>query len=106
VKLTAMLVVLLFFGELGAPQKPIRPGIREADKVEAESERNLPPPTLQRTAVDPAKLKLEADELAALAASIPPAVDQANHGILPNDLPEKLKRVEKLAKRLRGDLTR
>jgi hypothetical protein len=53
-----------------------------------------------------AKLQRNAKELAELSASIPADVDRANRGLLPKDVLEKLKRVEKLSKQLRSDLTR
>lgn len=60
----------------------------------------LPPPR----PVDLAKIKKDADELAKLAGSIPPDVDQVAKGLLPKDLKEKLKRIEKVSKRLRSEL--
>jgi hypothetical protein len=53
---------------------------------------------------DPVKLKREADELASLAATLPADVERANKGLLSRDLKTKLKRIEKLSKRLRGEL--
>jgi hypothetical protein len=55
--------------------------------------------------VDPAKMKRDADELAALAQTIPHDVAQTSKGILPGDLNAKLKKIEKLAKELRSQLT-
>jgi hypothetical protein len=60
----------------------------------------------KRSAVDMAKLQRDAQELAELSASIPLDVNRANQGLLSKDLPDKLKRVEKLSKQLRGELTR
>jgi len=54
---------------------------------------------------DAAKLKQNASELAALAQSIPPDVDQTAKGILPKELDQKLKRIEKLAKQLRSQIS-
>jgi hypothetical protein len=54
--------------------------------------------------VDPLQLQREARELADLAQTVPLDVDKMNHGLLPKDAGEKLKRIEKLAKRLRGEL--
>jgi hypothetical protein len=51
-------------------------------------------------------LQRDAQELAELSASIPADVKRVNGGLLPKDLVEKLKRVEKLSKRLRSELTR
>ena len=60
----------------------------------------------KRPTVDMAKLQRDAKELAEVSASIPADVDRVNHGLLPKDVLEKLKRVEKLSKQLRSDLSR
>jgi len=65
-----------------------------------------PPPVQQRQGPDLAKLRQDADELASLAQSIPPDVDQTVKGLLPNELDQKLKRIEKLAKQLRSRISR
>jgi hypothetical protein len=88
-----------------AQSRPILPGIRQADQADAQSQRDMPPPPNQRATIDPAKVRRDADELAALAQSVPPEVDQTTKGVLPKDLNEKLKRIEKLAKQLRSQLT-
>lgn len=54
--------------------------------------------------VDPIQLQREADELSALAESVPADIKTVNNGILPKDLLPKLKRIEKLSKRLRSEL--
>ena len=54
--------------------------------------------------MDPMQLKREADEIASLAIAIPVDVEQAGKGLLPRELKDKLKRVEKLSKRLRREL--
>jgi hypothetical protein len=51
------------------------------------------------------RLQHDAQELADLSASIPSDVKLANR-LLSKDLIDKLKRVEKLSKHLRGELTR
>lgn len=86
-------------------QRPGAPSLNQADQAEAKSQRDMPPPLNQRASIDPAKLKHDADELAALAQSVPPEVDQTAKGILPKDLSEKLKRIEKLAKQLRSQIS-
>lgn len=58
-----------------------------------------------RRAVDPAQLKREAEELSVLAQSIPADVDMLGNGLHPKDLDEKLRRIEKLSKGLRKDLS-
>jgi len=53
---------------------------------------------------DPLELQREAKELLELSQSLQPDMESVNRGILPKDTIEKLKRIEKLSKRLRGEL--
>jgi len=64
-----------------------------------------PPIGPQPQKLDPVKLREEADELAKLADSMPSDVAQILQGKLPKDTADKLKRIEKLSKHLRGQLT-
>jgi hypothetical protein len=80
--------------------------------AEAKWPENLPPSIQdsvkndpQKAAVDVARLQREAQELAELSASIPADINRVNRGLLPKDVIGKLKRVEKLSKRLRSELT-
>lgn len=52
------------------------------------------------------QLQKDAKELAELCASVPGDMDGVKHGLLAKDLLEKLKRVEKLSKHVREQLTR
>jgi hypothetical protein len=54
--------------------------------------------------VDLVKLQQEADDLARTAQTIPTDVAGVRQGTLPKDTIEKLKRIEKLSKRLRSEL--
>jgi hypothetical protein len=54
--------------------------------------------------IDSARLMRDANELARLGNEIPSLVQQANKGLLSEDLKERLKRIEKLWKQLRGEL--
>jgi hypothetical protein len=54
--------------------------------------------------MDFAKVKSEADELVILSQSIHSGIDDVGKGMLPKDLIEKLKQMEKLSKRLRSEL--
>lgn len=83
--------------------RPIPPGIREAEK---QSNKPLDPamPAMS-SAPDPVKLRQEADELAQLSAGLPSDLAHVAHGQLPKDLADKLKRIEKLAKHLRSELS-
>jgi hypothetical protein len=84
---------------------PIPPGVRQADQAQDQFDKNSVPPMEPRARIDPAKMKHDADELAAIAQSVPSAIDAANKGVLEKDLNEKLKRIEKLAKGLRTQLS-
>jgi len=80
------------------PPQPARPGLPEIGG----------PPTVTRKEPQPkinaAKAKEEATELAKLAQSIPPDVDKATKGQLPQDLVTRLKQIEKLSKQLRREI--
>jgi len=68
-----------------------------------------PPPRPAKTRVqlnDPLELQREARELADLARTIPADIDNVNRGIISKDVGEKLKRIEKLSKQLRSEVTR
>jgi hypothetical protein len=86
----------------GGQGRPIPPGIREADK---QTNKPLDRPLTGTPGPDPANLKHEADELAQLSAGIPSDLARVAHGQIPKDLSEKLKRIEKLAKHLRNELS-
>jgi hypothetical protein len=96
------LITSLAFSQTG---HPIPAGVRQADQAQDQFEKNSVPPLNQRPAIDHSKLKRDADELAAIAQSVPPAIDQTAKGMLPKDLNDKLKRIEKLAKELRAQLS-
>lgn len=61
------------------------------------------PPTLSRR-VDLTQLQKEADALARTAQTIPSDVANVRKGMLPKDVIEKLKQIEKLSKHLRSEL--
>jgi hypothetical protein len=61
-------------------------------------------PATSSRRVDLAQLQNEADELARTAQTIPSDVASIRKGILPKDMIEKLKQVEKLSRRLRTEL--
>jgi hypothetical protein len=83
---------------------PIPPGhvaanraTRNAENVEAPA-----PPTQNVTA---AQALQQADEMLSLAQQVRADTERATQGILAKDLKDKLKRIEKLSKRLREELT-
>jgi hypothetical protein len=88
--------------------KPINPAPviqHGVDMAQARSSDQSASPVYQQQSGDQAKLRQDADELASLAKSIPPAIDQTTRGLLPEDLDQKLKRIEKLAKQLRSRIS-
>jgi hypothetical protein len=101
-----LLSTLLLSTSLTSAQRVRPAGQHQAATAEAQFEKSVPPPARQPRTVDLQKLKQNADELAALAQSIPQAVDQTTKGILPKDLEDRLKRIEKLAKHLRSEMER
>jgi len=76
------------------PPEPLDP--KTADKAPATPTRHLDLDQLQR----------EADDLARTAQTIPSDVASVRKGMLPKDVVEKLKQIEKLSKRLRTELNR
>jgi len=54
---------------------------------------------------DPVRIRKDADELAQLTGTLPAEVAQAVNGVLHKDLKDKLKRIEKLSKQLRRELS-
>jgi hypothetical protein len=82
---------------------PSPPGMREA---QTQSSKPLEPPLEAKPKpADPAKLKKEADELAQLSAGIPSDISLLGQGQIQKDLADKLRRIEKLAKHLRSEVT-
>jgi len=84
-------------------QHPVPPGVREGEQ-KINNQQTDPPRQLAARTVDPAKLKSEAGELRELADALPTAIDQVDKGIMPKDLNDNLKKIEKLAKHLRSEV--
>lgn len=96
--LVRLFLILLLCGGLASAQRAHRnPTPQDRN---ASPDRQLAP----GLAVDPAQLRKEADELAQLASTVPADVAKAVHGILDKDLQDRLKKIEKLSKRLRSEL--
>jgi len=88
------------------PQQPASPTPSpQLEVARTQSDKRTLPPPQQASRIDVARLRQDADELASLAQSIPPDVDQTTKGILPKDLDKKLKRIEKLSKQLRSRIS-
>jgi len=78
---------------------------QEFDMAKAQAKSGGPNANNPASAANALKLNRDADELAKLAQSIPSSVDQTTKGILPKDLDQRLKRIEKLAKQLRSQIS-
>ena len=85
-----------------AQRRPIPPGLHEGEK---QINKPLDPPLVGTHSVDPMWLKREADELAQLSCQLPSDLGHLTQGQIPKDLAEKLKRIEKLAKHLRSEIS-
>lgn len=103
-KLTLLSIpLLLCVISADAPQqKPTYP--TPPPPLNTDNARPSPPETVRRR-IDLAQLQHDADDLARTAQSIPTDVASVRQGMLPKDVIQKLKQIEKLSKRLRGELT-
>ena len=109
--------MMFFAANLGSQQGPPSappPGAPAAEPIYTRPVRPHPPPdfgegqketTSPQRQFDAAKARKDAEELAALANKIPGEVDKVSSHILPKDLADQLKQIEKLAKRLRGEIS-
>lgn len=87
---------------LDGQEKPVPPGRRELKDYQATHIDE--PPQVAVARLDPVRMQKEASELADLAQSIPRDIDSASKGVLPKDVLDKLRRIEKISKHLRGEL--
>jgi hypothetical protein len=90
------------WGQSLPPGAPIPPGYGSAPPTiytPAPSRRSPAPQ------IDTAAVQREAKELLELSQSVQPDIESLKRGLLSNDLTDKLKRIEKLSKRLRNEIT-
>jgi flagellar motor protein MotB len=83
---------------------PLPPGHQAANQATRESEKVEPPAPSHRT-ISAAELQQQADELLSLAQQVHTGTQRAAQGLLDKDLKDKLKRIEKLSKKLRDELS-
>jgi hypothetical protein len=97
-----MIVVFVLIAAVSPAQRKIRhppvPPSTISDEP-TEKPKQGPPPT---NYVD---LERKARELADLSATVPNDIEQLKKGLLSKDVPDKLKRIEKLSKQLRGTIS-
>lgn len=79
------------------------PGIVTADQ---QSNQPIEPPMeIRNRKLDVNQVKQEAEELKKLADAVPAQIDMVTKNQLPKDLNDNLKRIERLAKHLRSEVT-
>ena len=81
------------------PTYPHPPQAADTARIE-----NVQTQSSQRAHLNPAQLEQEVQELSSLAQDLTQDIDAVNRGLLPKETVSKLKRVEKLAKRLRKEI--
>jgi hypothetical protein len=88
---------------LASGQRAKPPGIVTADQ---QSNQPIEPPMQPRSRrIDVEQVKQEAEELKKLADGVPAQIEQLAKNQYPKDLTENLKRIERLAKHLRSEVT-
>ena len=100
---------LVLFCSLGATQEPKQERIPVGLQRARETRKIPSDPPLFRAKdgpADTAQLGRYAEELAKLAVSIPADISELERGLHPKDLGDKLKRIEKLTRHLRRELSR
>jgi hypothetical protein len=101
--LLSILILLCARSADGLPQRPTYPS--PPPPLNTDTSHPEPAPQTIHRRIDPVKLQRDADDLARLAQTIPTDAASIRQGKLPKDVIQKLKEIEKLSKRLRGELT-
>jgi hypothetical protein len=104
VKKFAWLSLPLLLGLLATPAIPQNTHHFPTPPEPLDSSATDKQPATSSRQIDLAQLQKEADDLARTAQTIPSDVANVRKGILPKDVIEKLKQIEKLSKRLRTEL--
>ncbi len=94
---------LVFMVAASAQNPQSAPDIHTQNANQQQPARPTPAPA-QPGKTNAEQLQRDADELMALTQSIPADIDTVNRGLLPKDVTDKLKRIEKLSKQLRKEL--
>jgi len=97
--------VWLLFGALLVAGPLAGQNVNMANPEQIEVQHHATPEEI-RDRLGAAQVKKNAQELAELCTSITSDMEAVKQGLLPKDAVEKLRRMEKLSKRVREDLTR
>ena len=95
-------VLLILLSASASPQRPTYP--KPPQSMEPDQTGPPAPPTNFPRRIDLRQLQKEADDLALTAQTIPGDVASVRKGMLPKDIIQKLKQIEKLSKHLRSQL--
>jgi hypothetical protein len=98
------LVMLMSERALTQTAMPIPPGHIAANRATQNAE-NVEAPSARMQKVTAGQVLQQADELVTLAQQVRLDAEHAMQGLLAKDVKDKLKRIEKLSKRLREELT-
>lgn len=96
------LILVLVSAAASGQHRPTYPHPPQA--ADTATVENVQPQPSPKTHINPAELQQEVQELSSLAQELNHDIDAVNRGLLPKDTVDKLKRVEKLAKRLRKEI--
>ena len=100
-----VLAILVFFCVLSTDALQHRPIlIQPPQSMNQDNAKATPEQVTLPKRIDLLQLQKEADDLARTAQTIPSDVASVRKGVLPKDIIEKLKQIEKLSKRLRTEL--
>lgn len=77
---------------------------RHGDVPHLQTGEPTEPASPPKIKLDPVQLERDARELLELSQSVQPDIQAVKQGLQPKDLIEKLKRIQKLAKHLRGEI--
>jgi len=92
-------------GQSVPPGAPIPRSASDFPVMTGPSARSTSSP-VPRSQVDPIELQLEAREIPELSKSLQPDIEHVNHGLLPKDTIQKLKKIEKISRQLRSQVSR
>jgi hypothetical protein len=96
------LLLLITRVEASGQHHPTYPHPPQA--ADTATRENAQPQLSTRAHLNPTQLEQEVQELFGLAQELNQDINAVNRGLLPKDMVSKLKRVEKLAKRLRKEI--
>jgi len=105
----ALLLACVFLYQPASAQKEVTPDRLPFPQADDRFEvilQNRSQASATSSRIDPTRLQAQAKELLELSLSIQPDMRFIQNGLLPKDTVEKLKRIEKLSKHLRGELGR